>query len=148
LAKSGQQADIGNGAGNGEVVGHYALERNQPGPVAEGGQAVVDPAHRGRKILDRLKMAALDHAREIGLAGVWADAVTVHTFTQKANLTLGAKLCAVEPERAEARAALRPADCAAAAFSGASVPEVVARSSPSTQISTPAGSVTKNALAR
>jgi len=87
---------VAEAAANGEVVGHYALERNQPGPVAEGGQAVVDPAHRGRKILDRLKMAALDHAREIGLAGVWADAVTVHTFTQKANLTLGAKLCAVD----------------------------------------------------
>jgi len=87
---------VAEAATTGEIVGHYALERNQPGPVAEGGQAVVDPAHRGRKILDRLKAAAIDHAREIGLAGVWADAVTVHTFTQKANLALGAKLCAAD----------------------------------------------------
>jgi GNAT superfamily N-acetyltransferase len=86
---------VAEGAVSG-VVGHYALERNQPGPVAEGGQAVVDPAHRGRKLLDRLKAAALEHAREIGLAGVYADAVTVHTFTQKANLALGAKLCAAD----------------------------------------------------
>ena len=80
-------------AASGEIVGHYALERNQTGPVAEGGQAVVDPAHRGRKLLDRLKSAAIDYAREIGLAGVFADAVTVHTFTQKANIALGAKVC-------------------------------------------------------
>jgi hypothetical protein len=87
---------VAEATATGEIVGHYALERNQPGPVAEGGQAVVDPSHRGRKILDRLKAAALAHAREIGLAGVWADAVTVHAFTQKANLALGAKLCAAD----------------------------------------------------
>jgi N-acetylglutamate synthase-like GNAT family acetyltransferase len=81
---------------SGEVVGHYALERNQEGAVAEGGQAVVDPAHRGRRLLDRLKAIAIDHALEIGLAGVWADAVTVHTFTQKANIALGAKPCCVD----------------------------------------------------
>jgi len=78
------------------VVGHYALERNQEGPVAEGGMAVVDPAHRGRKLLDRLKTAAVTHAKEIGLTGMYADAVTVHPFTQKANIALGAKLCGVE----------------------------------------------------
>ncbi len=77
----------------GEIVGHYALERDQDGPVAEGGQAVVDPAHRGRRLLDRLKAAANAHAKEIGLAGVFADAVTVHKFTQKANIALGAKVC-------------------------------------------------------
>ncbi len=81
---------------SGEIVGHYALERNQDGPVAEGGQAVVDPAHRGRKLLDRLKTAAIAHAREIGLAGVFGDAVTVHTFTQKANIAMGAKLCCAD----------------------------------------------------
>jgi len=78
------------------VVGHYALERNQPGPVAEGGQAVVDPAHRGRQLLDKLKKAAIGHARKIGLSGVYADAVTVHKFTQKANITIGAKICCAD----------------------------------------------------
>jgi hypothetical protein len=48
--------------------------------------------------------------------------------------------------RAEARAGFTPLDSAEA--SGSSDPAVVARSWPSTQISTPAGSVTKNALAR
>jgi hypothetical protein len=57
---------------------------------------VVDPAHRGRRLLNRLKDAAIDGARELGLLGVFADAVTVHTFTQKANIEHGARLCCAD----------------------------------------------------
>jgi len=100
-------------AASGEVVGHYALERNQEGPVAEGGQAVVDPAHRGRRLLDRLKTTAIEHARDMGLAGVYADAVTVHKFTQKANIAMGAKVCcadlAISPKSETFRGIAAPA---------------------------------------
>lgn len=81
---------------DGSVVGHYALERNVDGPVAEGGEAVVDPVHRGRKLLERMKETALTEARHIGLAGVYADAVTVHPYTQKSNVHFGAKLACVD----------------------------------------------------
>ncbi len=77
---------------HGRVVGHYALERNVEGPVAEGGEAVVDPAHRGRKLLEKMKQIALKEARQMELAGVYADAVTVHPYTQKSNVRFGAKL--------------------------------------------------------
>ncbi|WP_437229540.1 GNAT family N-acetyltransferase [Planctomicrobium sp. SH661] len=80
----------------GVVAGHYALELNQSGPVAEGGQAVVDPAHRGRGLLNQLKAAALKEAESLGLAGWYADAVAVHTFTQQSNATHGGHLTAVE----------------------------------------------------
>lgn len=80
----------------GRLVGHYALERNQAGPVAEGGQAVVDPAHRGRGLLARMKAAAVEAARERGLVGIYADAVTVHTLTQKSNVDHGARLGCVD----------------------------------------------------
>ena len=50
---------------DGIVAGHYALERNQSGPVVEGGQAVVDPAHRGRGLLNRLKDVSLEEARQM-----------------------------------------------------------------------------------
>ena len=76
----------------GQLAGHYALERGEPGPVAEGGQAVVDPAHRGRGLLDRMKDAALAEARRRQLVGVFADAVTVHTMTQQSDLKHGAHL--------------------------------------------------------
>ena len=77
---------------DGWLAGHYALELNQDGPVAEGGQAVVDPAHRGRGLLDRMKDAALEEAQRLNLAGWYADAVSVHTMTQQSNLKHGARL--------------------------------------------------------
>ena len=77
---------------DGKLVGHYALERNQSGPVAEGGQAVVDPAHRGRKLLERMKDAAIAEARKLGLVGTFGDAVTVHKFSQKMDIAHGARL--------------------------------------------------------
>ena len=77
---------------DGNLVGHYALERNQDGPVAEGGQAVVDPSHRGRNLLNLMKEAAIEGARQLGLEGMYGDAVTVHTFSQKANIEHGAFL--------------------------------------------------------
>jgi anti-sigma regulatory factor (Ser/Thr protein kinase)/GNAT superfamily N-acetyltransferase len=81
---------------DGDVAGHYALERNQNGPVAEGGQAVVDPAHRGRGLLDRMKDFAVEEARQLDLIGWYADAVTVHTLTQKSNAAHGGQLTAVD----------------------------------------------------
>ncbi len=77
---------------DGQLAGHYALERGEPGPVAEGGQAVVDPAHRGRGLLDRMKDAALAEARRMQLVAVFADAVTVHTMTQQSDIKHGAHL--------------------------------------------------------
>jgi anti-sigma regulatory factor (Ser/Thr protein kinase) len=77
---------------DGRLAGHYALERGEEGPVAEGGQAVVDPAHRGRGLLDRMKDAALVEAKRMNLVGVFADAVTVHMRTQQSDLKHGAHL--------------------------------------------------------
>lgn len=81
---------------DGAIAGHYALERNQTGPVAEGGQAVVDPAHRGRGLLDRMKDYSLKEAERLDLVGWYADAVSVHTLTQKSNTAHGGHLTAVD----------------------------------------------------
>lgn len=81
---------------DGKLAGHYALERDEPGPVVEGGQAVVDPAHRGRGLLDRMKDAALDEARRLKLVGVFADAVTAHTRTQQSDVKHGAHLTCID----------------------------------------------------
>ena len=81
---------------DGRVAGHCALERNQEGPVGEIGQAAVDPAHRSRGLLDRMKEALEKEARGLGLAGWFADAVTVHTFTQQSNAHHGGHVCGVD----------------------------------------------------
>ncbi|MGD9645472.1 MAG: GNAT family N-acetyltransferase [Pirellulales bacterium] len=80
----------------GQVAGHCALERNQPGPVAEIGQAAVDPAHRGRGLLDQMKALLERQACELGLVGWFADAVTVHTFTQQSDAHHGGHVCGVD----------------------------------------------------
>jgi len=83
------------GAG-GQVAGHYAWERSVAGPVVEGGQAVVDPSHRGRGLLDRMKEAALEEASRLELLGWYADAVAVHTRTQQSNISHGGHLTCVD----------------------------------------------------
>jgi hypothetical protein len=79
----------------GAVVGHLALERPDLGPVAESGQAVVAPAHRGRHLLERLRTFAEDEARRIGLAGIVGYPVTTHVFSQRMEESIGAHLCGV-----------------------------------------------------
>ena len=78
------------------IAGHYALELDQEGPVAECGQAVVHPAHRGRGLLDRMKDAAIQEAQRLELVGWFADAVCVHTRTQQSNVTHGGQLSGVD----------------------------------------------------
>jgi anti-sigma regulatory factor (Ser/Thr protein kinase)/GNAT superfamily N-acetyltransferase len=83
-------------AEDGYVAGHTALEMNQSGQVAESGQAAVDPAHRGRGLLERMKELSLEVATQRNLSGWYADAVAVHELTQKSNVNHGGKLTAVD----------------------------------------------------
>ena len=79
----------------GYLAGHCALEFNDAGPVAELGQAAVDPRHRGRGLLNQMKDALDKEAKQIGLAGWYADSVTVHIYTQKSNAHHGGHICGV-----------------------------------------------------
>jgi anti-sigma regulatory factor (Ser/Thr protein kinase) len=79
----------------GEVVGHFALERPGLGSIAETGQAVVSPAHRGRKLLERMRTFAEEEAGRLGLVGLFGQPVTSHTFTQHGEESTGAHLCGV-----------------------------------------------------
>lgn len=77
------------------VAGHFALEMREGLPVAELGEAVVDPADRGHGLMDRLKELTLTEARQFGLRGVYADTVTVHTATQRSCRSHGGRpVCA------------------------------------------------------
>jgi hypothetical protein len=79
----------------GAVVGHLALERPDLGRIAESGQAVVSPAHRGRHLLERLRTALEEEARRIGLDGVIGYPVTTHVFSQRMEEKFGAVLCGI-----------------------------------------------------
>ncbi len=76
---------------DGELVGHLGLSLpTADAKVGESGMAVVDPRYRGRGLFKHLKNFLIDHARESGMYGIYSEAVAVHPFTQKGNLTLGA----------------------------------------------------------
>ena len=60
------------------------------GLVAETGQAVVSPAHRGRKLFERMRALLGEQAVHLGLAGLFGQPVTSHTFSQQEEESVGA----------------------------------------------------------
>ncbi len=76
----------------GEFVGHLALTVERPdSPVAEAGQAVVDPRFRGRQLFAKMKTFLAARAAEGGMYGLYSEATAVHPYSQKGNLHLGAR---------------------------------------------------------
>lgn len=74
-----------------EIVGHLAMIKNsRDAKVAESGQAVVDPRYRGRNLFKEMKIYLSDYARKKGMYGLYSEAVSIHPYTQKGNISLGA----------------------------------------------------------
>ncbi|MDA8126314.1 MAG: ATP-binding protein [Deltaproteobacteria bacterium] len=67
----------------GQIVGHYALKRSGPEPVMESGQAVVAPAHRGRKLMERMRTFIEEEGKRVGLIGIFGEPVTSHIYSQR-----------------------------------------------------------------
>src|SRR5439155_8591416 len=93
LNQEGQLVSVVAVDAGGEVVGHYALERPEAGRVAESGEAVVSPAHRGRKLMERMREQIEQEARQLGLGGIYGNAVTTHVYSQRADETFGCSVC-------------------------------------------------------
>jgi hypothetical protein len=79
----------------GEVIGHVALERESGAVVAERGEAVVLPAYRGHHLLERMTERLSEEASKHGLVGIYAEPLTVHTFSQRNDERAGMPVCAV-----------------------------------------------------
>jgi N-acetylglutamate synthase-like GNAT family acetyltransferase len=80
----------------GRVVGHHALMPLAGAPSAETGAAVVHSAYRGLGIFGRLSEHTLEAAAQRGLASVFGDAVTIHPFSQRAELSHGYRETALQ----------------------------------------------------
>jgi N-acetylglutamate synthase-like GNAT family acetyltransferase len=87
---------------DGEIVGHHALLREDRGVLAETGAAVIHPDYKGLGIFNTLALQTLEDARGIGLSAVYAQAVTIHPYSQKAAYTHGYREAAVVVGRARA----------------------------------------------
>lgn len=70
----------------GEAVGYFAVLRTTDSRIGEVGEAVVAPAHRQRGIMTRMLHGLIDMSKKRNLLGLFGEAVTVHTFSQKANV--------------------------------------------------------------
>ncbi|MBM3119747.1 MAG: GNAT family N-acetyltransferase [Chloroflexi bacterium] len=77
---------------DGEVIGHIAIRKEYPEAIiGERGQAVVDPRYRGHGLLKKLVSSSVAHAKDMGMYGTYSEAVTAHTYSQKAALSIGAR---------------------------------------------------------
>jgi len=79
----------------GEAVGYFAVIRMPDSNIGEIGEAVVSPGHRGRGIMKMMINALIGMARERNLSGLFGEAVTVHTISQKVNYKFGFKSTAL-----------------------------------------------------
>ena len=98
-----------------EVVAHHALLPSPDAPVAETGVAVVAPAYRGLGVFGRLSEHTLARARAVGLQAVYARAVTVHPYSQRAELAHGYRETAVCLAASPGRGTMRAIGAATAA---------------------------------
>lgn len=75
-----------------EIVGNLSLFFETKGArVADSGAAMVDPRYRGHKLFKKMKLFLKDYAINNNMYGIYSEAVTIHTFTQQGNISIGAK---------------------------------------------------------
>ena len=79
----------------GSVVGHCALVHHDHGSVAELDHAVVAPANRKGGLLKRMTALLEEEACCRSLQGIYVQAVTSHTFSQRVIEQLGYRECAL-----------------------------------------------------
>lgn len=76
----------------GRIIGGLSLFYDaRDAKVAECGAAMVDPRFRGLSLFKEMKRFLFAHAAAKGLYGIYSEAVTIHPYTQKGNLTLGSR---------------------------------------------------------
>jgi N-acetylglutamate synthase-like GNAT family acetyltransferase len=79
----------------GQVIGHYALERRGLSPIAETGVAVVLPEYRHHALMERMRTLLEREAVALSLVGLYGHAVTNHTFSQKVDERFHEEPCAI-----------------------------------------------------
>lgn len=93
--ESGEVIPVVARGSEGEVIGHLALEREPGALVAERGEAVVLPEYRGHHLLEHMTDRLSIEAPKRGLHGIYAEPLTIHTFSQRNDVRAGMPVCAV-----------------------------------------------------
>ena len=93
--KQGKKFGVIVRTNKGEAVGYFAVIMSTDSKIGEVGEAVVSPKHRGKGIMKMMLKALIDLAKSKGLLGLFGEAVTVHTISQKVNAKFGFKSTAL-----------------------------------------------------
>jgi len=78
-----------------EVVGHFALIRTPNSNIAEIAVATVDPRYKGMGIMNRMFDFLIFEAKRLGYDAIFGEAIMLHPYSQKANLSHGMTECAI-----------------------------------------------------
>jgi len=69
-----------------ELIGHFALIRSKHSNIAEIGVATVDPRFKRMGIMNLMFDELIITAKKEGYSAIYGEALTMHPFSQKANL--------------------------------------------------------------
>ncbi len=69
-----------------ELIGHFALIRSKYSNIAEIGVATVDPRFKRMGIMNLMFDELIITAKKEGYSAIYGEALTMHPFSQKANL--------------------------------------------------------------
>ena len=80
---------------SGGPAGYFAVVKSTDSMIGEVGHAVVSPPHRKRGLMKRMMNKLIEMSRQRGLLGLFGEALTIHTFSQKVNEKFGFKSTAL-----------------------------------------------------
>ncbi len=96
MNRSGQALSAVAVAPGNIIIGHCALSIHGEGArIAEIGRAVVVPEYRGLGCFNKLSSFLLDAGKDLGLVGIYGQAVSNHTYSQQVGRRLGMKDCGI-----------------------------------------------------
>jgi anti-sigma regulatory factor (Ser/Thr protein kinase)/N-acetylglutamate synthase-like GNAT family acetyltransferase len=78
-----------------EIVGHFALVRAAYSNIAEIAVATVEPRYKGMGIMNKMFDFLIFEAQRLGYDAIFGEAIMLHPYSQKANLTHGMTECAI-----------------------------------------------------
>jgi serine/threonine-protein kinase RsbW len=88
MVESGLMVSVVAVTPDNEIIGHVAVTKETPkATVGEAGQYIVDPRYRGQGVLKKMKALMKNYSRDAGMLGNYGEAVTVHPYTQRAELS-------------------------------------------------------------
>jgi N-acetylglutamate synthase-like GNAT family acetyltransferase/anti-sigma regulatory factor (Ser/Thr protein kinase) len=89
MNEKGEIASVVAVTEKGRIVGHFALVRIEEANIAEIGVAVVHPDYKGQGIMNAMLDRIETRAKEMALDAIFGEALTMHPYSQRANLRHG-----------------------------------------------------------